>query len=363
MTIGRIIRAAGRTLGGLLVIVGLLGLAQTAWPWIGAPLAADTTTTETGTAVHAIRIRDHGTDRPVGRLRTTPPPDPGPAPGEDEPIGELWIPALGDGWHKPIRQGVTRRVLDRYGAGHYPDTAMPGRPGNTSYAGHRVPADFGHLDRLRAGDRIIIETPAAWIVYAVNRTPYVVHMSRTEVIGPHAAGAARGLTLTTCDPMRFSFTPAVDRLIVHASYAGWVARTDGWPAELTHPATRIRTAAAAATRTIGRAARTQTAGSLAIAAGGLWATLDALTWIACRRRMRGPWTPGMDPMTLLWRIQAGPMPRDPDAPWPARLPGLAVRAALYALMWTAIVLAWWQWGAPWIQRAMPMFATGAPTIG
>jgi sortase A len=114
-----------------------------------------------------------------------------------------------------VVEGVDPETLKR-GPGHYPDTALPGQPGNVAIAGHRTTygAPFYHLDQLRPGDEVHVRdrNTRTW-VYEVTETR-VVLPSETWVVGPDPLDSATPtLTLTTCEP-RFS---AEKRLVVFAS--------------------------------------------------------------------------------------------------------------------------------------------------
>ncbi len=99
----------------------------------------------------------------------------------------------------------------RAGAGHYPNTPLPGEEGNVAIAGHRTTygKPFADLDRLNPGDEIVLETPIGRHVYRVSRPPFVVPNTDFSVIdqtpGHH-------LTLTTCHPKG----SARQRLVVKA---------------------------------------------------------------------------------------------------------------------------------------------------
>lgn len=115
-----------------------------------------------------------------------------------------------------VVEGVTGNAL-RAGAGHYPDTPLPGELGNVAIAGHRTGfgQPFRHVERLREGDEIILETPVGTFRYEVvgpfdgHRNPWITRPDAWEVLDrtPYAA-----LTLTTCDPPNTS----KNRLIVRA---------------------------------------------------------------------------------------------------------------------------------------------------
>ena len=115
-----------------------------------------------------------------------------------------------------VVEGTTGNAL-RAGAGHYVNTPLPGDRGNVAIAGHRTGfgEPFRHVDKLRAGDLIVLETPVGVYTYQVmsevdgHKNPWVTHPRDFSVIAPtHEAM----LTLTTCDPPHTS----KNRLIVRA---------------------------------------------------------------------------------------------------------------------------------------------------
>lgn len=96
-------------------------------------------------------------------------------------IGRITIPAAGVDW--AFVEGVDRSSL-RAGAGHMPGTALPGQPGNAVISGHRTTygAPFFHLDRLRAGDLITVESGSGAHTYQVVEV-FAVAPSDTWVTG------------------------------------------------------------------------------------------------------------------------------------------------------------------------------------
>jgi sortase A len=144
-------------------------------------------------------------------------------------IGRLYVPRLQLHW--VVVQGISLHDL-AFAPGHYPTTAMPGRVGNFSVAGHRTPAMFWDLDRLRPGDPIVLETRTTFYVYRVTRT---------EIVAPTAVGVIAPvpdhpgqrptvamLTLTTCNPRWDNY----QRLVVHAKLVRDAPRSAGTPTEL-----------------------------------------------------------------------------------------------------------------------------------
>lgn len=125
--------------------------------------------------------------------------------------GVLRIPRLGVA--VPVAQGVDKRsVLDKGYAGHYAGTAQPGAEGNFALAGHRNThgEPFRYINRLRAGDELIVDVRGKRYVYLVGQTLAETTEHDTGVIAPVprstvAPGAGYSepgayITLTTCTP-------------------------------------------------------------------------------------------------------------------------------------------------------------------
>jgi sortase A len=125
-------------------------------------------------------------------------------------VAEILIPAIDVDF--VVVQGTGIEQLKR-GPGHYVDTAMPwDDTGRVGIAGHRTTYlhPFEHLNELRAGDRITLETRFGTFDYSVARvfaipsagSGYVLEQTRRPT-----------LVLTTCHP-EFS---SAQRLIVEAN--------------------------------------------------------------------------------------------------------------------------------------------------
>ncbi|MDQ3462725.1 MAG: class E sortase, partial [Actinomycetota bacterium] len=147
-------------------------------------------------------------------------------PPEGEAVAIIRIPKIDV--EKTVVEGVGIDDLQK-GPGHYPDTPMPGQPGNAGIAGHRTTygAPFYELDQLEVGDEILVRTLQGEFRYEVDRTS-VVRPNQVEVLDP--TEEAR-LTLTTCNP-RFS---AAQRLIVSAVLTGPPAPAPAPAPDLTPP--------------------------------------------------------------------------------------------------------------------------------
>ncbi|MFJ5634354.1 class E sortase [Streptomyces goshikiensis] len=150
---------------------------------------------------------------PSGGGRTAegvPPEAPARVVGSDA-YAVLRVPRLG--LVVPVAQGIDKRgVLDKGYAGHYPGTAAPGAPGNFALAGHRNThgEPFRYVNRLRAGDELIVDVRGQRFVYAVDKTLAQTTERDTGVIAPVPRSLVKPdagygepgayITLTTCTP-------------------------------------------------------------------------------------------------------------------------------------------------------------------
>ena len=178
-----------------------------------------------------------------------------PLPGTKDPtipvgsgIGVMYIPRLGQDFHFAIVEGSvvpTDGQLEK-GPAHYRNTQLPGEIGNFAVAGHRVGKGepFLNIDKLRAGDAVIVETKSTWYVYRVKGHPggtdpqssrdadglpgrEIVEPSDGDVLLPYPdhpgkRATERLMTMTTCHP---KFT-ASHRMIVYSVLQTKVANTD-----------------------------------------------------------------------------------------------------------------------------------------
>lgn len=143
--------------------------------------------------------------------------DPTPAPSRKAPVvpdrayAVLRLPSLGV--TAPVAEGISKRgVLDKGYVGHYAGTAQPGQAGNFALAGHRNThgEPFRYLNRLRVGDKLVVETRDAVFTYLVDRTLPQTSAQDSAVIAPVPRSDVRTkygygergyyITLTTCTP-------------------------------------------------------------------------------------------------------------------------------------------------------------------
>jgi sortase A len=159
------------------------------------------------------------TDPAAGTGATDPPPPP---PAEGDAMAQIRIPAIDV--DKIVVEGVQVSDLKR-GPGHYPNSPLPGQPGNAAIAGHRTTygAPFNRLDELEAGDEILVTTVQGAFRYEV-REQLIVNPDQVEVLDDF--GDDR-LTLTACHP-KYS---ARQRIVIVAALVG-----DAAPASPTAPA-------------------------------------------------------------------------------------------------------------------------------
>jgi sortase A len=135
-----------------------------------------------------------------------------------DPIARIRIPALG--LRRMVVEGTDHDSLRR-GPGRYVGSAMPGEGRLVYIAGHRTTygAPFSRVDRLRKGDRIVLELPYARFEYAVTGSR-VVTATQTEVL---KSKGREQLVLQACHPRFF----ATHRLLVYATPISVTARGSG----------------------------------------------------------------------------------------------------------------------------------------
>ncbi|MDX2677191.1 class E sortase [Streptomyces sp. NY05-11A] len=138
----------------------------------------------------------------------------------------------------PIAEGVSnKKVLDKGMVGHYGEgelkTAMPdAKTGNFGLAGHRNThgEPFRYINRLQAGDEMVVETQNEYFVYKMTSSLPVTAPDNTGVLDPVPPGSGftgpgRYITLTTCTP---EFTSKY-RLIVWGKMVEERPRSKGKP--------------------------------------------------------------------------------------------------------------------------------------
>jgi sortase A len=137
-----------------------------------------------------------------------------------DPLTRIIVPDLGV--NAVVVEGTSPAAL-RAGAGHYPNTPLPGEVGNVAIAGHRTTygKPFNRLDEVPVGAQVRLETPLATYIYRVighpadvaggcpNGACWVTTPTDWGVVAPTPNAV---LTLTTCHPKG----SASSRLILRA---------------------------------------------------------------------------------------------------------------------------------------------------
>lgn len=111
------------------------------------------------------------------------------------PVATMSIPRLS--FRGLAHQGVAASVL-ALGPGHYRSTVLPGAPGTTAFAGHRVTHThpFLHINELRFGDLITVTTRWGRFRYEVYREQIVP----VTDVGVLDDVGIQQLVLTACHP-------------------------------------------------------------------------------------------------------------------------------------------------------------------
>lgn len=212
-------RRALRTLSGLLLMAGLLLLAD----------AVSTLVWQEPVSALYSRLQQGQLDDSLGKLERTPP-----SPRErkllahmrnpsqrlafsarslerrvaaGDPLGRIRMPSIGV---SSVLVAGTGSASLRRGPGHYPGTPLPGASGTVAVAGHRTTygAPFRRINGLAVGDRIELRMPYGRFVYRVERTRIVPPTSTwvTQRVGYDR------LILSACHPLY----SAAKRIVVFA---------------------------------------------------------------------------------------------------------------------------------------------------
>lgn len=128
-----------------------------------------------------------------------------------DPLTKLEIPSIDV--DTVVVEGTTLEAL-RAGAGHYPDTPLPGDAGNVAIAGHRTTygKPFNRMDELVEGDKIVLTTPLGRHTYEVMSRPWVVQPTDWDAVVNDHPKRGSFLTLTSCHPEG----SATHRIVVRA---------------------------------------------------------------------------------------------------------------------------------------------------
>ncbi|MFN2556208.1 MAG: class E sortase, partial [Nitriliruptorales bacterium] len=144
---------------------------------------------------------------------------------QGRPLTRIVIPSLGV--DTIVVEGTSPEAL-RAGAGHYPNTPLPGQGGNVAIAGHRTTygKPFNELDRLKPGDRVWLLTPIGDYEYGLSESPpgwrsnpHITNPQDWSVIEPTPQPS---VTLTTCHPKGSAAQRLIARAVLVGSHpAGW----------------------------------------------------------------------------------------------------------------------------------------------
>lgn len=122
-----------------------------------------------------------------------------------DPIGRLEIPSIGVDFI--VLEGVDLVTLQS-GPGHFPQTPLPGQPGNSAIAGHRATYDepFNLLNEVAPGDEVRVTTVQGTFTYEVlpQTSPdggvyghYIVEPTALEILDDKGDNR---ITLMGCHP-------------------------------------------------------------------------------------------------------------------------------------------------------------------
>ncbi|HEV7957614.1 MAG: class sortase [Microbacteriaceae bacterium] len=149
-------------------------------------------------------------------------------------FANIYVPRFGADYVRTIAEGVHASRVLTTGAGHYPETQMPGEVGNFAIAAHRTTwgAPFNKIGELQVGDKIYVQTAEGWYTYLFRSLEYVppTGVGVLEPV-PQQVGVAstdRLITLTSCNPL----LSAAERIIAYGLFDSWRPRSAGPPAEI-----------------------------------------------------------------------------------------------------------------------------------
>jgi sortase A len=175
-------RGARRGLTALAIVLALTGLGFASYPFVTDMWSARIQSGLQGEFTQAGAAQRYR----LGEVKT------------GDPLTRLEIPVLGV--DTLVVEGTTLAAL-RAGAGHYPETPLPGEKGNVAIAGHRTTygKPFNRIDELEPGNKVVLTTPVGRHVYQVIARPAVVDPYDWSPIEEFPNGGSF-LTLTSCHP-------------------------------------------------------------------------------------------------------------------------------------------------------------------
>jgi len=197
-----------RGVSSVLAVVALLGVGMAAYPWVGDKYPGFYRVPVEKLIEWSNFLSDLQTNKLQTKLEKEFAACKPLCTKEGQPLTRIEIPALSV--DTIVVQGTSPSAL-RAGAGHYPNTPLPGQHGNVAIAGHRTTygRPFNRIDGLKVGDKIVLTTPVGRYTYAVSRPPFITSPFDWSII---AKSKDPLLTLTTCHPKG----SARQRLVVRA---------------------------------------------------------------------------------------------------------------------------------------------------
>lgn len=209
-----------------MITAGLVLLLFCAYQLVWTNIAAHRAQGKVSNTLREEWLREGGNQSPGGTIRLS-------KSDFGKGFAFLHIPRLGRKYSVPVVQGVSLPDLSR-GVGHYPKTAVPGQIGNFAVAGHRATngEPFAHLDEVKVGDSLVVETHSSWFSYVVDKVQ-IVQPSAVWVLDPVPGKPAQQptrqlITLTTCNP-RWAST---QRMIVFGHLEETQPASEGRPPAL-----------------------------------------------------------------------------------------------------------------------------------
>ena len=227
------LRTTIRGTGEVMITLGLVLLLFCVYQLVWTNVEANAATAATGDDLREAWVATSPEPAPAEPAPAEPAPAAAVAVTPSNAFAFIHVPRLAPGYVKPIVEGVTPTDLAK-GIGHYPTTVLPGAVGNFALAGHRATngEPFRDLDKLRAGDVVVIETADTWYTYTMSRSE-IVKPTQTDVLlpvprSPGVSATEPLITLTTCNP-RWAST---ERLIWYGSLSGTQPKSAGPPPSL-----------------------------------------------------------------------------------------------------------------------------------
>ena len=272
LSVWTVVGATGR----MLIRAGVLLLLFVAYQLWGTGLTTDRAQESLTTQFAALQQTVPTVTDPVTAPTDLPIPEAG------DPIGRIQIPAIDVDFI--MVQSVDLKYLQT-GPGHFPQTPLPGQPGNSAFAGHRTTykAPFNRIDELAPGDVITVTTLQGVFTYVVEAHPdedgrldsghFVVRPTDLSILDQDVGNR---LTLMACNP-KYS---AATRIVVTAK----LSTPPAPPTALPDPGTNVTDNAALDSLAGGDPSAWPAAIAFTLATIAIWFA----TWWLARRWRRIP---------------------------------------------------------------------------